>query len=210
MGPRSLRGLMMVKGIPEDPTQAKSEVNHERSPGSVVTQEASRLRQPVRWPPRRRVDHGLEVKRSEGLTWLGRRRMEKLVGACVIVSGSAHGLVTQEHFQEWWGYGVFFLVTAICLIGFGLALITDAIDPRYTPGDVQRLRRLMYAIGAVGNVSILVLYVLTRTVGIPLGPGWGSVESVGAIDVLAKTAEILAVAGLVVLLLKTRPSLTKG
>ena len=131
--------------------------------------------------------------------------MEKFVGVCVIVSGSAHGLVTQEHFQEWWGYGVFFLATAVCLIGFGLALITDAIDPRYMPGDVNRVRRLMYAAGAIGNVSILGLYVLTRTAGIPLGPGSGSVEPVGVIDLVAKTAELLAVAGLVVLLIKTRP-----
>jgi hypothetical protein len=71
------------------------------------------------------------------------------------------------------------------------------------PGDVNRLRRLMYAIGAIGNVSILALYVLTRTVGIPLGPGSGSVESVGAIDLVAKSTEVLAVAGLVVLLIKT-------
>jgi hypothetical protein len=123
----------------------------------------------------------------------------------VIVSGSAHGLVTQAHFQEWWGYGVFFLAAAICLIGFGLALITDAIDPRYMPGDVDRIRRFMYAIGALGNVSILALYILTRTVGIPLGPGSGSVEPVGSIDLVAKTSEVLAVAGLVVLLIKTRP-----
>lgn len=143
--------------------------------------------------------------RSPSRTWHGRRRTEKLVGACVIVSGSAHGLVTQQHFDEWWGYGVFFLATAICLIGFGLALITDAIDPRYMPGDVQRLRRLMYAVGALGNMGILGLYVLTRTAGVPLGPGSGSVESVGVIDVVAKTSELLAVAGLLVLLLKTRP-----
>jgi hypothetical protein len=136
--------------------------------------------------------------------------MEKLVGVCVIVSGSAHGLVTQEHFQEWWGYGVFFLATAICLIGFGLALITDAIDPRYMPGDVNRVRRLMYALGAIGNMSILGLYLLTRTTGIPFGPGSGSVESVGMIDLVAKTAEMLATVGLVVLLLKTRTSLVDG
>ena len=135
--------------------------------------------------------------------------MEIFVGVCVIVSGSAHGLVTQEHFQEWWGYGVFFLATAVCLVGFGLALITDAIDPRYMPGDVNRLRRLMYAAGAIGNVSILGLYVLTRTAGIPLGPGSGSVEQVGVIDLVAKTAELLAVAGLVALLLKTRPRLVR-
>lgn len=84
-----------------------------------------------------------------------------------------------------------------------MALITDAIDPRYMPGDVNRHRRLLYAAGAVGNLSILGLYVLTRTAGIPLGPGSGSVEQVGVIDLVAKTAELLAVLGLVVLLLKT-------
>lgn len=135
--------------------------------------------------------------------WPRRRAMEKFVGICVLVSGSAHGLVTQEHFQEWWGYGVFFLATAVCLIGFGLALITDAIDPRYMPGDVNRVRRLMYAAGVIGNLSILGLYVLSRTAGVPFGPGSGSVEPVGVIDLVAKTAELLAVLGLVVLFLKT-------
>ena len=114
-------------------------------------------------------------------------------------------MVTQEHFQEWWGYGVFFLATSICLIGFGLALITDAIDPRYMPGDVNRVRRLLYGLGAIGIVGILVLYVITRTVGVPLGPGSGSVEEVGAVDLVSKASELLAVAGLVVLLIKTRP-----
>ena len=144
------------------------------------------------------------VSRAEGPYWPRRRGVEKFVGVCVIVSGSVHGLVTNEHFQQWWGYGVFFLAAAICLIGFGLALITDAIDPRYMPGDVPRLRRLLYSVGAVGNMSILGLYVLTRTTGIPLGPASGSVEPVGAIDLVAKTTEALAVLGLVALLLKTR------
>jgi hypothetical protein len=158
----------------------------------------------------RPLNHGLEVSGSEGPTWIRRRQLEKFVGVCVIVSGSAHDLVTQQHFQEWWGYGVFFLATSVCLVGFGLALITDAIDPRYMPGDVRRLRRTMYAIGALGNASILGLYLLTRTVGIPLGPGSGSVESVGVVDVVAKMAEFLAVAGLIVLLLKSRPRMANG
>ena len=154
-------------------------------------------------PPQRSLSPGFGVG-SEGPTWSHRRLTEKLVGVCVIVSGGAHGLVTQEHFQEWWGYGVFFLATAICLIGFGLALITDAIDPRYMPGDVNRVRWLMYAVGAIGIVSILSLYLLTRTAGIPFGPGSGTVEEVGVVDLVAKATELLAVAGLVVLLLKTR------
>ncbi len=152
----------------------------------------------------------VDVTKQLTFVWPRRRAVEKLVGVCVLVSGSAHGLVTPEHFQEWWGYGVFFLATAVCLIGFGLALITDAIDPRYMPGDVNRIRRLMYAAGAIGNLSILGLYLLTRTAGIPLGPGSGSVESVGVIDLVAKTAELLAVLGLVVLFLKTAPRQAGG
>jgi hypothetical protein len=124
----------------------------------------------------------------------------------VIISGSVHGLVTPDHFNEWWGYGVFFLAAAICLIGFGLALVTDAIDPRYMPGDVRRVRWLMYAAGAAGNAGILLLYLLTRTVGIPLGPEVGTVETVGAPDLVAKATECLALAGLALLLLRTYPA----
>jgi hypothetical protein len=174
---------------------------------SVVTRDATRVLHPDVRPPLGPPNLGLEASRAQHPTWGPRRRVEMLVGVCVIVSGSAHGLVTQQHFQEWWGYGVFFLATAICLVGFGLALITDAINPQYMPGDVNRLRWFMYAVGAIGIVSILGLYLLTRTTGIPLGPGLGSVESVGVIDLVAKATEVLALAGLVVLLLKTRPYL---
>ena len=153
---------------------------------------------------------GIRAIYADEPTWGHRRAIEKFVGVCVIVSGSAHGLVAQEHFQEWWGYGVFFLATAICLIGLGLALITDAIDPRYMPGDVNHMRRVMYAVGATGIVSILGLYVVTRTVGIPFGPGSGSVEYVGFIDLAAKAAELLATVGLIVLLSKTRTRLGDG
>jgi hypothetical protein len=123
----------------------------------------------------------------------------------MIVSGSVHGLITQEHFTEWWGYGVFFLVAAICLIGFGLALMTDAIDPRYTPGDVQRLRRIMYLAGIAGNIGLLTLYTLTRTAGIPFGPGAGTVETVAGPDAIANLAEATAVVALIVLLWMARP-----
>jgi hypothetical protein len=156
------------------------------------------------------LNQGLEISRSERATWGGRRGVEKFVGTCAIVSGGAHGLVTQDHFQEWWGYGVFFLVTATCLIGFGLALITDAIDPRYMTGDVHRLRRLMYVAGGVGILGILGLYAVTRTAGIPLGPESGFIEQIGVVDLVAKVTELLALAGLVVLLYKTRARMSDG
>ncbi len=112
--------------------------------------------------------------------------------------------MSPAHFKEWWGYGVFFLAAALCLIAYGLALITDAIDPRYMPGNINRIRRRLYGLGVAGNLAILILYLVTRTVGIPLGPEFGSVETVGAPDVLAKASELVAVGGLVLLLIKTR------
>ena len=147
----------------------------------------------------------LESSRAKRNEWWARRRTEKLAGVCMIVSGSVHGLITQEHFTEWWGYGVFFLVAAVCLIGFGLALMTDALDPRYTPGDVQRLRRIMYLAGIAGNIGLLTLYTLSRTSGIPLGPGAGTVETVAGPDVIANLAEATAAISLMVLLWKARP-----
>lgn len=151
------------------------------------------------------VAAALERSRAQGTEWWARRRTERLVGVCMIVSGSVHGLITQEHFKEWWGYGVFFLVAAIGLIAFGLALLTDAIDPRYMPGDVQRLRRIMYFGGLAGSIFLLALYILSRTAGIPFGPGAGTVETVAGPDVIANLTEAVAVIGLVLLLWKSRP-----
>jgi hypothetical protein len=136
--------------------------------------------------------------------WSARRRTEKLVGLSLIVSGSVHGSITQDHFKEWWGYGLFFMAAAVCLIVFGLALTTDAIDSQRTPGDVHRLRRIMYLAGLVGTIALLALYALTRTAGIPFGPGAGTVETVAGPDVIANVTEVAAAVGLIVLLWKAR------
>src|SRR5207237_9425928 len=123
--------------------------------------------------------------------WLRHRRgTERLVGSCVLVSGGVHGLITPQHFQEWWGYGVFFAVATLAMLVLGLALVTDAIDPRYFPGDVIRVRRLMYAAGLAGVVLLVGMYVVSRTIGIPVGPGTGHIEPIGTADVVAKIVEL--------------------
>jgi hypothetical protein len=73
----------------------------------------------------------------------------------------------------------------------------------------------MYIAGLVGITLVIGLYVVSRTMGIPLGPSFGLVEPVGVIDVAAKVAELLSVLGLVVLLTKSstgphRHHLTRG
>lgn len=46
-----------------------------------------------------------------------------LAGALSLVAALAHLWVTPEHFEEWWGYGVFFLVAALVQGLYGAALL---------------------------------------------------------------------------------------
>jgi hypothetical protein len=88
----------------------------------------------------------------------GRERTLYAAAALSLLAGLLHLWVTPEHFEEWWGYGAFFVVA----------------------GAAQ----ILY-------VPIVVLYLLTRTVGIPLfGPEAGEVEGFGLVDVSATAAEL--------------------
>jgi hypothetical protein len=97
-----------------------------------------------------------------------------------------------EHFEEWWGYGAFFLISA-------------AAQGAYCAVLLRRPRRALLLLGVVGNLSIIALYLLTRTVGIPFfGPHAGEVEGIGMLDLSAAAAE-LALTGMLGVLLRDLP-----
>src|SRR5215218_2252165 len=94
-----------------------------------------------------------------------------------------------EHFEEWWGYGTFFLVAAVAQVV-------------YVPLLLRWPNRSVLLLGIVGNSAIVLLYLFTRVVGVPLfGPEAGEVEGVGIIDVCATSSEATIVVALGVLLL---------
>jgi hypothetical protein len=98
--------------------------------------------------------------------------------ALSFVAALVHFWVTPEHFEEWWGYGAFFLVAA-------------AAQLLYIPVVLRWPTRAHLLAGIAGNLAIVALYLLTRTVGIPLlGPKAGEVEGIGFADVCATTSEI--------------------
>lgn len=89
-----------------------------------------------------------------------------------------HNWVLPEHWRVWWGYGLYFLLAA-CAQFF------------YSGAVVLWPARWIARVGIVGNTSLLVLYVITRTTGIPIfGPAAGQVESVGFLDLLTAAAEV--------------------
>ena len=93
----------------------------------------------------------------------GRERTLYAAAALSLLAGLIHLWVTPEHFEEWWGYGVFFLVAAAAQI-------------LYVPIVLLLPTRIILLGGIAGNLAIVVLYLLTRTVGIPLfGPEAGEV-----------------------------------
>ncbi len=98
-----------------------------------------------------------------------------------------HLWATPEHWEEWWAYGAFFVVAAAGQGVFGAALLRRPTQP------------LLLA-GIWANAAIVVLYVVTRTRGIPLGPHDGTVEDAGILDMSATVAEIGLVVALVTLL----------
>ena len=117
-----------------------------------------------------------------------------LAGALSLVAALVHLWVMPEHFEEWWGYGTFFLISALAQV-------------LYVPLLLRWPNQTVLLLGIGGNLAIVLLYLLTRTVGIPLfGPEAGEVEGVGFVDVCATTSELGIVVALGTLLLRNLSS----
>ena len=99
-----------------------------------------------------------------------------------------HLWVAPQHLQEWWGYGALFLATAAAQMIFAAGLLRS-------PGQPFLLA------GVAGNLSIVVGYVVTRTVGVPfVGPHAWHPEGVGPLDVAATASEMALVVVVITLL----------
>lgn len=125
--------------------------------------------------------------------------LERWAGLVSLAAGTVHGILTPDHFAEWWGYGVFFIVAAIAQVLFGIALLANLIDAQaFGPAWPVWKVRFLWA-GVTGNLLIIALYVVTRTSGIPFfGPEAGQVEPVEAIDLVSKGLELVLIGLLLV------------
>jgi hypothetical protein len=130
-----------------------------------------------------------------------------LFGAAGLSIGAAvvHGIVTPEHFEEWWGYGTFFMMAALIQLFYGLLLVFQPWQPDPVRETKGFSATYLYWAGIIGNGFLIVLYVITRTVGIPFfGPEVGEVEAVSAISLISKVIESLLIAALVILLRRSK------
>jgi signal transduction histidine kinase len=114
-----------------------------------------------------------------------------LLMACSVGAAVVHADVISGHFQVSALYGWFFVLSALAQLAWGLMV-------------VRHPDRALLVTGAIGNGLIVVLWLVTRTSGLPIGPTPWQAESVGAFDVLATVLELVLVIASVVLLTGTR------
>jgi hypothetical protein len=98
-------------------------------------------------------------------------------GAAVV-----HFAVAPEHFREDVWFGLFFVVVGTLQLVWGAAILAGE-------------SRSLYAGGAVGNALVLGVWAVSRTTGLPFGPGAGIPEPVGLIDGVATAYEAVILAG---------------
>jgi hypothetical protein len=124
-----------------------------------------------------------------------------------LAAGMVHITVIPEYLGEWWGYGFFFMVVALLQLTYGLVLMMRpwAFDDTGAHlGRPHAFERRIYLIGAIGNLAIVGLYLITRTLGIPLlGPEAGDVEPFTPLSVSVTLLEAFLGVALLVLAHRT-------
>lgn len=122
------------------------------------------------------------------------RGLERTAAILSFVAGGLHLLAGPEHLEEWWAYGLFFFVAAAAQAAYGLVLFTQGIEGW---GGWRVVRANVYLAGIVGTLAIIALWVLSRTLGVPVGPEANEPERFGVLDGASKIVEIVLVAVLV-------------
>jgi hypothetical protein len=116
-----------------------------------------------------------------------------LVAAVLTFASSIiHSAVIADHVEEHWLIGAFFVVVTIAQAVWAVLVYGDPLN-----------RRVLVA-GAVGSAAIAVVWAISRTVGIPIGPHPWRPEAVGRADVLSTLCELGAAALVAVVLARSR------
>ncbi len=122
-----------------------------------------------------------------------RRTAQILLAALAWATAIIHVLAAAHHYEEWVLYGVFFSILAPAQAIWG-GLIFQHPD-----------NRRIVATGAIVNLGVAILWAMSRTTGIPIGPTPWQPEAAGWHDVMATLNE-LAMFGIAAALLGWLPA----
>ncbi len=131
------------------------------------------------------------VERDSTVNDPARRWTRRTLLPLIVIAGggaaAVHFAVMPEHFEESWLYGTFFAVLATFQVAYSGMLM-------------WRPSRPLLIAGAVANAAVILLWLFTRTIAVPLGPGAGRTEDFGGLDILSSALEFVFVGGALVIL----------
>ncbi len=105
----------------------------------------------------------------------------RTLAAASVVAGAAHAWATPHHVTETALYGSFFIIVTLGQFLFAGALLRHRV-----------LGAPLLVAGVFANAAIVATWVVSRTVGLPVGPH-RIPEAVGAVDLAAAAAEMLLI-----------------
>ncbi len=114
-----------------------------------------------------------------------------LLAVVSLGAATLHFGFASARFEQYWAYGAFFAGVAWLQLAWAFAVLA-------------RPSRRVLATGAVLNGAVVAVWVLSRTVGVLVGPQASTTEAVHFPDALATGFEVLAVAGVVACLVAPR------
>jgi hypothetical protein len=114
-----------------------------------------------------------------------------------LATAGIHFAVMGEHFREYVAFGVFFSLVAWFQALWALGIAVSPTRPLLT-------------VGLVVNAAVVVIWVVSRTAGLPIGPEPGTAEPAAFLDVLSTILEIGIVVVTATLLLRGRPAASPG
>jgi hypothetical protein len=117
------------------------------------------------------------------------------VAALSASAGVVHLSVAGEHLREDVHFGGFFIALAVFQLAWAALVVT-------------RPDRRVYRIGAAVNGAVILVWLLSRTAGIPFGPHAGVPEAVGMADLVSTGLELGVIAGGIAALGATGRALT--
>ena len=125
-------------------------------------------------------EFGSPVALSRSAAETGRALDDGIVIACGLALGAGmiHVAAAVDHLNHYWLHGVFFAVLAAGQLALSVGLYRST-----------RTHPLVIAI--VTSLAVVMLWVLTRTSGLPVGPEPWHAEPVGPLDAVATADELL-------------------
>ena len=121
----------------------------------------------------------------------------------------AHGIDAPDHITEWWGYSAYFVTAGAFQFFYGFGLFIQPWRYDDTGGEIvdgERYGRPYYMLGLILTVSIVILYIITRTTGMPFfGPEAGR-EQLTILSLVPIVVDLPLLYCLGALLYRTRPA----